>query len=181
MSLEFRQGRQKDVGSVLKRADSLNDPFAITAILDPDRLGKCDTFFVAIDGSETIGFCGLRVENTRRPELAALYILPCYRHQGIGRRLFLLAIDHMIVHGKPTVYCEVTTVGMRRCVERLNVERANQIKIEMNYTGEYEVIEEYYGLLAECRTAEDTEGRGPRPPLDSPARFPRETRPSSEP
>lgn len=164
MSIDFREGNRKEVGSALKRADSLGDPFALTAILDVDRLGKCDIFFVAFDGSETVGFCGLRVENTRTPEFAALYVLPRHRQQGIGTRLFLLGIDYMIARGKPTVYCEVTTVGMRRCIERLDTERAKHIKIEMNYTREYEAIEAYCSLLAECCTVEDTEGRQLRSP-----------------
>ena len=158
MTIEFREGNKKDVALVLRRANSLDDPFACTAILDVDRLSKCDNFFVALDGSQIVGFCGLRVENTPRPEVAAMYVLPCHREQGIGTRLFLLAIDHVIQRGKSTVYCEATTVAMRRCVERLATERARHIEIEMNYTGEYEIIEENFSLLGECSTVKDADG-----------------------
>lgn len=71
---------------------------------------RMDTTQLALVDQQIVGFCSYgparRDRYARWGELYAIYVLPAYQHQGIGRQLLVPALQYLSTHF-PSIYLEV--------------------------------------------------------------------------
>ena len=108
----------------LANVHSLSWQAAYAGLIDPEFLktrtpehsynifsqNGCDSIWLAEQDGQIIGFCRIseaEEAGEKCGEIAALYLLPQFQHQGIGRQLIEAGIEQLRRHGYPRIVCWV--------------------------------------------------------------------------
>ncbi|MGQ0633426.1 MAG: GNAT family N-acetyltransferase [Planctomycetaceae bacterium] len=105
-------------------------------LFDSDRLAQCDKIFAEeVDGAIAGIVClaSNGCDGSHGPTLATLYTAPEHRGKGIGLRLCEYGIRHFAEAGKTPIFCDVTTRGMHKTIDRLSGELQAHLKTDLSY------------------------------------------------
>ena len=74
-------------------------------------------FWCMYDGDKIIGTVAVRDLGDGKGEIKSLYLLNAYQGQGLGRKLFALAIQEAIYYGFKELYLDTIGANSKRAIE----------------------------------------------------------------
>jgi len=103
-------------------------------LLSGDRISCCTHAAMATDGDKLLGICTIAPkgeQNSGKPTIVGLYVLPQYRCRAIGKRLFIIAIEFMLARQLIPIHIDAMSSNVNRLIKILPAQLAcNLIVIE---------------------------------------------------
>ena len=122
-----------EVGWFSRNASKLDWRGIEPPFIHSDRVEDCDGFWVAEYQGKIIGAIATTskgMDGSPLPTIANLYVLREFTQKGVGLRLLICAMKHLIAAGNLQLYLKATTDAMVRTIERLPPDLRGNLEID---------------------------------------------------